>query len=79
MIILKVTKDQCFTLSLEDAFFKKNAGGLVVGSNRPPQLLRVKDFATIVWYFGNILVVKIKLMYFCKNALNDHFLKPTNS
>ena len=41
--------------------------------------LRVKDFATIVWYFGNILVVKIKLMYFCKNELNDHFLKPTNS
>ena len=33
MIILKVTKNQGFTLSLEDTLFEKPQGGV---SNRPP-------------------------------------------
>ena len=38
MIILKVTKKQGFTLSLEDTFFKKPHGG----SNLPSSRFRVK-------------------------------------
>ena len=38
MIILKVTKNQCFTRSLEDAFLEKPKGGQ---ADPLPQLLRV--------------------------------------
>ena len=39
MIILKATKDQGFTLSLEDAFFENHSGG---GQFDPPSRFRVK-------------------------------------
>ena len=39
MIILKVTKSQSFTLSLEDRFLEKQQGG---GSNWPPVFLGLK-------------------------------------
>ena len=68
-----------YPLSRRCFFLKKMQEGWWWGQIDNLSFLRVKDFATIVWYFGNILVVKIKLMYFCKNELNDHFLKPTNS
>lgn len=32
MIILKVTKNNCFTLSLEDEFFEKPQGGVEGGA-----------------------------------------------
>ena len=45
MIILKVTKNQVFTISLEDILFEKPRGrGRGEGSKtEPPSLLRVKD------------------------------------
>ena len=36
MIILKVTKDQGFTFSLEDTFFKKLQGGGQIDTTPPP-------------------------------------------
>ena len=36
MIILKVTKNQDFTLSLEDKFFKKSQGGGQLDPPSPP-------------------------------------------
>ena len=35
-IVLKVTKNQGFTLSLEDAFFEKPLGGKIDPSSPPP-------------------------------------------
>ena len=54
MIILKVTKNQGFTLSLEDTLFKKPQGG---GSNWPhPVVLALKitlfSFISIYWGFA---------------------------
>ena len=37
MIILKVTKNQGFTLSLEDTFFEKPQGGGEIDHPTPPQ------------------------------------------
>ena len=42
MMILKVTKTQGFTLSLEDTFFEKQQGGVKL---TPPIRFRVKNFA----------------------------------
>ena len=42
-IVLKVTKKQGFTLSLEDTFFEKPQGGGWVGDQiDPPRHIRVK-------------------------------------
>ena len=50
MIILKVTKNQGFTLSLESAFLEKPQGK-GEGSSWPPSLLKVKDLSCslLVW------------------------------
>ena len=44
MIILKVTKNQGFTLPLEDTFFEKLQGGQIDTAPRPsPAVLRLKN------------------------------------
>ena len=47
MIILKVTKDQGFTFSLEDTFFKKLQGGGQIDTP-PPAVLGLKAFVSYV-------------------------------
>ena len=47
-IILKVTKNQRFTLSLEDTFFEKPHGWGQIDHTLPPSRFRIKVFATDV-------------------------------
>ena len=54
MIILKVTKHQGFTLSLEDTFSEKPQGGIKLSSLPSPSLLRVKR-ERILWIWLCIL------------------------
>ena len=50
MIILKVTKHQGFTLSLEDAFSEKPQEGIKLSSLPSPNLLRIKRERTLwIW------------------------------
>ena len=57
MIISKVTKNQGFTLSLEDRFFEKPQG---VSNGPPPSRFSVKDFVTNTIYVC-LLVPDLKL------------------
>ena len=47
MIILKVTKNQGFTLSLKDTFFEKPQGG--GGQIDPPAVLGLRYFSSKIW------------------------------
>ena len=46
IIILKVTQNQGFTLSLENTFLEKLRGRRWEGSNRPPSFVRLDFFIT---------------------------------
>ena len=59
MIILKVTKSQGFTLSLEDAFFEKPPGGRIPPPPSP-QPFRVKFLLIFLPIFLPILLAKDK-------------------
>ena len=52
IIILKVTKNQRFTLSLEDAFFEKTQGGIKLTPS-PPAVLELNKIDEPIWSLEN--------------------------
>ena len=66
-IILKVTKNQEFTIALADTFLKKPQEG----SNCPPSLFRIKSISMSLWLF---LLETCKLYIFAKCKASDFHL-----
>ena len=58
MIILKVTKNRGFTLSLEDTFVEKPQGGCQIDAPPPPAALGLNTFA------GQITIYQISFEIF---------------
>ena len=76
MIILKVTKNQDFTLSLEDTFFKKPQGGRRVQIDSPlPNRFRVKE--DLLCDFSNTNDPVERAIQKYKNHLSIQMIKET--